>query len=338
MLFSAEFDRLQELRRHDDPTIDQGEWVAELKRADWPGAMQLAGQLLASQTKDLRVAAWWAEAAAHVRGFHGLANGLELYGELCRLHWDHVHPLPDGDDQELRVGSIMWLLSQTRSLCASMPVLRLGDIALSLLDIDGARRRAGTPTPANAAPAGAGSPVTMDVVTRAQRATAAVDVLALVEGARRLPQALASLQAVIDQRLGAEAPGFATTRDAVQTTVERIERLAREMGVIPAASGLDAVVKVGSPTDGAPSDANSGITASAPASRAQAIAQLRLVAEFFRRTEPHSPVAYLADRAAHWGEMPLHQWLRTVLKEQGAIAQIEELLGVSSPPPPADSA
>ena len=31
--------------------------------------------------------------------------------------------------------------------------------------------------------------------------------------------------------------------------------------------------------------------------RAQALHQLRTVADFFRRTEPHSPVAYLADKA-----------------------------------------
>lgn len=36
---------------------------------------------------------------------------------------------------------------------------------------------------------------------------------------------------------------------------------------------------------------------------------------------------YLADKAAGWGEMPLHLWLRNVVKDPGAIAQLEELLG-----------
>jgi type VI secretion system protein ImpA len=65
-------------------------------------------------------------------------------------------------------------------------------------------------------------------------------------------------------------------------------------------------------------------------SRAQALAQLRAVADYFRRTEPHSPVAYLADKAAHWGEQPLHVWLRSVVKDDAAFAHIEELLGVDS--------
>jgi type VI secretion system protein ImpA len=63
--------------------------------------------------------------------------------------------------------------------------------------------------------------------------------------------------------------------------------------------------------------------------RAQALEQLRQVATFFRNTEPHSPVAYLADKAAQWGDMPLHVWLRSVMKDQGGLSHIEELLGLS---------
>jgi type VI secretion system ImpA family protein len=66
-------------------------------------------------------------------------------------------------------------------------------------------------------------------------------------------------------------------------------------------------------------------------SRAEAIAQLRAVAEFFRRTEPHSPVTHLADKAAQWGEMPLHAWLKTVIKDNAALSHVEELLGLQAP-------
>jgi type VI secretion system protein ImpA len=42
-------------------------------------------------------------------------------------------------------------------------------------------------------------------------------------------------------------------------------------------------------------------------------------------------VAYLADKAADWGDLPLHLWLRAVLKEPGVVAQMDELLGTQSP-------
>lgn len=60
----------------------------------------------------------------------------------------------------------------------------------------------------------------------------------------------------------------------------------------------------------------------------QALQQLRQVAEYFRQAEPHSPVAYLADKAARWGEMPLHEWLRAVVKDGAALASFEDMLGV----------
>lgn len=35
LLYSPEFDRIQEARRFDDPSLDQGEWVTDIKEADW---------------------------------------------------------------------------------------------------------------------------------------------------------------------------------------------------------------------------------------------------------------------------------------------------------------
>ena len=61
-------------------------------------------------------------------------------------------------------------------------------------------------------------------------------------------------------------------------------------------------------------------------SRDEAVNQLREIARFFRDTEPHSPVALLADRAARWAEMPLEQWLSTVIKDDVTLGQLRELL------------
>lgn len=336
MVFSIEFDRLADLRRRDDPTLDQGDWVIELKRADWPAVMQLCETLLTARSKDLRLAAWWAEAAAHVYGHAGLADGLALYTALCREQWASVHPQPEDGDFELRIGSIAWLLSQVRSLVRSLPVLQLGELHLSLSDIDSARLRPQATAQANQPAASDGRPpvLNMDTVVRAQRATPAARMVAQLQGARRLPEGLAELQTVIDDRLGADGPGFASVRDAVSDAVSSLERLARDMGVTLAGGVTTPAAHA---TGSVPADASAVASASTSApvqgsgalvSRAQALEQLRQVVEFFRRTEPHSPVAYLADRAARWGEMPLHEWLRSVLKEPGSLAQIEELLGV----------
>jgi type VI secretion system protein ImpA len=137
--FSAEFDAIQELRRADDPTLDQGEWVAALKSADWPGVVAQCETLLTQRSKDLRVAGWWTEAGARLRGFAGLADGLALCTRLCEQHWDGLHPRPDDGDAEQRGGNLRWLLAQVESLAPQLPVLRHNARTLSLRDIAAAQ-------------------------------------------------------------------------------------------------------------------------------------------------------------------------------------------------------
>src|SRR3990167_1601390 len=78
MSFSLEFDQIADMRRQDDPTLDQGEWVTSLKVADWPGVAQACSTLLNSRTKDLRLAMWLTEALALTQGYAGLDQGLQL--------------------------------------------------------------------------------------------------------------------------------------------------------------------------------------------------------------------------------------------------------------------
>ena len=58
---------------------------------------------------------------------------------------------------------------------------------------------------------------------------------------------------------------------------------------------------------------------------------LSQVAEFFRKTEPHSPVSYLVQRAVKWGQMPLDVWLQDVIKDGGVLDGLRETLGLNTP-------
>jgi type VI secretion system protein ImpA len=132
--------------------------------------------------------------------------------------------------------------------------------------------------------------------------------------------AVAELERTVDERLGADGPSFLAARAALEAVVHSITPLAR-------AADTTSVQHVHLPGATAPA---SQIGPGPIQNRSQALAQLREVAEYFRRTEPHSPVAYLADRAASWGEQPLHVWLRSVVKDQATMAQLQEMLGVET--------
>lgn len=133
--------------------------------------------------------------------------------------------------------------------------------------------------------------------------------------------AIEELERVVDERLGRDGPGLTAAKAAMSALERDIVAGARAAGAGPEEEGGDRAA----PAASASQSAQFG---NAVQSRAQALAQLRAIADFFRRTEPHSPVAYLADKAAEWGAQPLHEWLRSVIKDPASYAHVEELLGV----------
>jgi type VI secretion system protein ImpA len=337
--FSPEIDAIQEMRREDDPTLDQGEWVATLKTADWPGVARTCEAILTAKSKDLRVSGWLADAWARLRGFDGLADGLDLTAGLVENWWDQLHPLPEEGDQEQRIGNLRWLAARVDQLVPAIPLVVHVSRKSSLADIGGARakRLAGntqpvsTPQPdPNAPPA---EPVlTLEMVWRDVTASGREAARTRREHVTRARTALARLQAAVDARLADDAPSFVAPRGALDKALDELARLERECNfndapVADAASSGEGV-------DVAPAVAGVPSAPRVPGrieTRAQALEQLRLVAAFFRSTEPHSPVAYLADKAVRWSEMPLHEWLRAVVKDGGSLSHLEEMLGVQAP-------
>ena len=340
MLFSAEFDRIQEARRFDDPSLDQGEWVTDLKEADWREVVRIGSSLLGTQTKDLRVAVWMTEALSKTNGYAGLRDGYLLTAGLCERFWDGMHPQADADDVEYRTGSAAWLAGRSRQLIREVPLVDAASGAYSYIDWEAGANLAEAirRDPGNADALSAGK-TTLDMFEAARKSTPAAFHATMLADIAHCAQALRRLADVLEEKAGEHAPSFRQALEALDAVKSLVERWVDK----PAARTEDQATEKGNmaarqaPTS-APA-ADHGLTdsgAGAPLrSRQQALAQLRDVADFFRRTEPHSPVAYLAARAARWGEMPLHEWLRTVVKDDATLSQLEELLGMH-PDPGAD--
>src|SRR5450830_111490 len=173
--FSQELDAIARARQHDDPSLDQGEWVTALKEADWPFVATRCEQLIATSSKDLRVAVWLAEAHAKTRHFRGLGDGYALLAGLCERFWDSLHPAPEDGDHELRIGNLFWLLSRSPRLVKEIPVTEDGGVALA--DFEAARQRAAQAEPEDddkpwSHPAGATSPGIDELDARRRRNSA----------------------------------------------------------------------------------------------------------------------------------------------------------------------
>ena len=326
--FSREFDAIQEARRFDDPTLAQGDWITAIKDADWQAAATLCTTLLRERSKDLRLAVWLAEALTKTQGFAGLADGAQVVRGLCERYWGDVHPRPEEGDSELRVGNLAWFLDRITQLVREIPLTDHGGQRYTAIDHEAGRAWAmaleRNPALLQSVDQNAPERITVAMFEAARRATPTAFYVRLVEDADAADRSLAELEAAIDARLGKDGPSFARAKKALADVVDLVRRLARASGALASDEGAAGASRQ---TDSGAERA--GGTLSGPiGTRQDAVAQLRAIAEFFRRTEPHSPVAYLADKAAEWSAMPLHVWLRSVLKDGAEKAHLEELLGL----------
>ena len=336
LVFSPEFDAIQEARRFDDPSLAQGEWVTEIKEADWIKVVRICEGVLTKQSKDLRVASWLAEARCKLDGLDGLADGYQLLGQLSENYWNDIHPRPEEDDFEARAGVLDWLVNQTPRLIRETPLTQSAKGSFSLIDHDSARATAKNieRNPDMAEELSQAASVTLDSFEAALKATPRQHFIAGARAAERLKEALQATQTALDARMGEYSPAFSASFDALDDVSRFFLRHAGIQDSQPnsapdcaaTASTGDAPGRI-EPTFGG----ETTLVAGGPIrSRDQAIRQLLEIATFFRQTEPHSPVAYLAEKAAKWGSMSLHQWLRTVVKDGGALLHMEELLGVEN--------
>ncbi|ONU39810.1 type VI secretion system protein TssA [Burkholderia cenocepacia] len=322
LLFSNEFDAIQDARRYDDPTLDQGEWVTEIKEADWGFVVDHAGELLRTRTKDLRLAVWLTEALALEDGITGLTEGYALLEGLCREFWDTFHPLPEDDDIEHRLGNVAWLSGRTAELLRAVPLTDGASNAFSTLDWEVAQHVAQSikRDPEHADDIARGKP-SIEQIDASRRVTSIAFYTALLANLKAFEFALDAFEERLAERFAREQgyTGSAPhTQAAQQAQPERIEPVfgqpiqTEETHVQQQTASRPPVTQ----------------TIAGIQNRAQAVDQLRAVARYFRQTEPHSPVAYLADKAAEWADMPLHKWLESVVKDDGSLSHIRELLGV----------
>jgi len=303
LAFAPEVDEIARARLADDPSLEQGAWVTALKEADWKFVGKRCAALIETRSKDLQMAVWLAEASAQTGGMRGLADGLVVLAALCERYWDGVHPQADEDGVERRIGILAWMASRVAPLVKGVALADGGAVTLQAWEVARAR----------------GPDAVAELETLRARSKPAF-VQALLADCEACQDALDVLERVVDARLGADGPGYSAGRAALRDVIDLIAPglPVAVADAVPSAAGQGGVITVAGPmrSDGPVQH------------RDQALAQLRQVAEFFRRTEPHSPVAYLADKAARWGEQPLHTWLRSVIKDEVSLARLEEMLGI----------
>ena len=331
--FSDQFDRIREARRADDPNLTQGEWQTELKVADWREAQRLSEDILQRTSKDLQAAVWLCEAVISRHGLDGAKDSFELLTGLLDTYWEGLYPRADDGDLEERAGKLAWFSSWgSRALQAVM----LNDDPQGVLtlakwidsrEVDNMGRQN-----ADAYQAAMDSGrLNGEAYDSRMLATPDAVVRERIEQVQAARDAFAKFSAMSDSRLGREAPSLAAIDDALKKIQTIYSRLATAKGFGGAAAADEeltegAVAGMAVAAGGGGGALNLG--AVNLASKESALRAVSDIAGYFRRTEPHSPVAYLLERAVAWANMPLEQWLAEVVRDDGTLSSIRERVGL----------
>jgi type VI secretion system ImpA family protein len=328
--YAGDYDEIKALL----PKPDRDAFESGGQEGQWAKIVQLAKEKLRTRSKDLQIASWLTEALVHLHGFAGLRDGLRLLFGLCDQFWDGVYPLADDGDLEVRAAPLQALLERNARLW-------IGEIPLASAPVHVADTDEQIPASYNLWH----SIVVAQLADRKplhESMEAAMDnsptefFQSLLGDLHEAQEALQTLKTLIDERFAAAAPSTVSVSEALAGCKNRITSILAKRGV---STGLAAEA------DGA-SEANSEATAglSGPAgaaaagrgrpagpisSREDALSRLREVADFFRRTEPHSPVPFLIQRAINWSRMSFDQLILELVKDENSRLAINSTLGIS---------
>ena len=308
-------DKLKEFRRQDDPDLKQGEWQTELKTANWPQAIKLAQDTLATTSKNLQVAAYLTEALLQTERFPGLRQGLDLVYRLCADFWDTVHPAIDPEDPETRedrATPLSWLNTQLDLPLRATPINNAGHSFINFKDSrvvgyeDQAKTDKDKKNRATMISNGKMAPEIFDKAfgetPKAFYAQAEKDLDACLE-------TVGKLDAFCDEKLENDSPGFGKIKTALTEVRQAVHQLLdkkREKEPDPVE-----VVPEEAPAGEAAGDDGAPVAAAGPGvalvgeitDRRQAIGGIVAAAAFLRKKEPLSPAPYLLLRGLRWGEL-----------------------------------
>ncbi len=310
------YDKIKEARREEDD-VPQGEWQRERKIADYPLVLKLAGEALATKSKDLQIAVWLTEALVKTESFSGLRAGLDLLRGLIDTFWDGLYPEIEDGDLELRAAPLEWLGSRMDATLRSQPLTKTGanwyqfrearTVGYEEEATDSAKQEAREAAIAEGKMTGEEWDQAFKVTPKAFY----VELEATLDGTL---ESLASLSDLCAEKFGADAPSFSPLRatlEEIRHTVHGLlqKKLEAEPDVVaPEVESSPEEIAEEQPEPSAealpakPRAAPRPLTAE-PVDKEDAFQRVAAAAAFLRREDPYSATPYLLLRSLRFGEL-----------------------------------
>ena len=311
----------------------------EEDESDWSAIAELAPELLTTIAKDLEIAAYLTETMVRERGFAGLRDSFSLLAELVERYGDEIFPLPDEDGIETRVAPLSGLNGEGGDGTLIAPIARIpitGSTSLGefhSVDLQQSKNLDSLSSEARDQQIQEGVPELSAVMT-AIHETSDQFYQNLLEDLDGATVAFERMNRACDEKYDRDAPPSSAIENAigeVRKTLmglvgSRIESLAPEEEVPQESSETSS--EESAPTESGTAAPSASIASASIQNREEAFRGVLRIAEFFKKTEPHSPISFALERIVRWGRMPLPQLLKELIQDDTSIDNMFKLVGI----------
>jgi type VI secretion system protein ImpA len=305
---------------------------------EWHDIATLAPKIMVENSKDLEVVCWYLEALVRIHGFAGLRDGFALAQGLVDRFWDTFNSLPaDEEGLVTRLMPFTGLNGAGGGGTLLMPInnapitRQAGDLGpYSYFNYEKASELAQRDPEVRAKRAAHGE-VTLENFTAAVTASGGqfyVDLLGDIDGALTNFNALtASLEA----KAGADSPPSSAIQELLETILRNVRGFSGALvaSVAPPPAPSEAVSSDEAPGPTAVSAAP--VRAGAAQSREDALRQLLQLAEFFRTSEPQSPVSSMLEETVRRARMSFSDLLAELLQDKAVWRSALTNAGIKPP-------
>ncbi len=326
--------KLEEARKEVDPKafrLDDPMRPPAPVAADWTGIIRLSRETLTRTSKDLLVAARLTEALTKVHGFAGARDGLKLLHRMVTESWDAIHPVIEDGDLEVRASAFNWLDDVDRgsrfpNTLRGVPLVAFGDVTFSLRDWKALQTaKAPEEQPAEPPPEDQVQRTT-ETFNKAIAATPREQCQTTLDDLAECLQGVDAITEDLRAKMGDLAPGLIEVRKALVECQDLARQIMDRKGPAPIEAGA-AEEEAPPETEGAAEEETrpqrNGAAPRGATTREELYAQLERASAQLLRLEPHSPTAYLIQRAVRLSKLPLPQLFRVLIQDPNTLAQLD---------------
>lgn len=296
----------------------------------WRKIFDLAPEILKSNSKDLEIASWYTEALVRIHGFRGLRDGFTLIRELISQYWEPLFPMPDEDGLETRTACLSGLNGEGSDGVLIAPirsVLITEDLssgpfnfwqyqqALDIQKIIDEEARASKISK---------NGFSLDDIERAVNESSDTFFIDLRDDLSTSIDEYREISRLLDEHCGPhEAPPTSNIINTLSDCLGAIKHLGQYK--LPEESNPESHEAGEGAVESTSATANDNAQ-----TREQAFRQMLEISEFFRKTEPHSPISYLLEKAVKWGKMPLNELIHELIPDSSSRDHYGSLTGVNT--------